>query len=437
MRKRFFLLTLLVTHLVFAQAQGMLRVFVRLAFRESAIVVEREAGGQIFKQLVPKGTALTYQTFLDRRGSNSYNSYKDISKDFKELKSYDDFWDLQLRDDYKDHQKIRNVFPNNCTETFTEYKERKKSDTKYNINTDNVCEVETFRGKKETNESLQNDPPKPITNNNSKVNKKSIRTKPLFTKNINNFSVITLIPNSKEEFVNIFGRAPTPNELNSITRIQKSSSFVVEKNLKKAKNILLLSNYLKSNKDYFVIIGHNENGNLILSSGEKININLLDSLKGAKNVLILSCEAQLYTSLASPLYKLTYQEAFKIANQLNTLNSMSKKMNDSLWTANTKIVIEKFNATKKHAFPLQLAKIGAGITGSLYLIDFFIKLLTNQKIYNLKTPSVTGLRAVHSLLLISATQNYLKPTYSAIQFVDKNRKFNTTQPKPSNIYKAC
>jgi hypothetical protein len=390
MRKRLFLLTLLfpmISNLVFSQ--GLMRVFIRVLAKESAIVVEREAGVQIFKQLVPKGTALAYQSTLEKRGSNTYSSYNEIGKDFRELESYESFMDRKWYEDYKEHQRMRNAFSPLCHETFAQFKERKKDDKEHNWDTDLSCNDVFLQFRlsikpKELHKSPQIDQPKPITNEAPKAKKKSIWNRPLFTKNINNLTVITLIPTSKKEFTNTFGRTPTTSELTLIQNIQKSSSFSVEKNLRKAKTMSLLSDYFKSNNKYFIIIGHNENGNLILPSGEKININLLDSLKGAKNLLILSCEAQLYTSPASPLYKLTYQEAFKIADQLNTLNSKSKKMNDSLWTANTMRVIEKFNTSKKYAFTLKLAKIGAGIIGSLYLIDFINKLLAIQSHYNLK-----------------------------------------------------
>ena len=352
-----FLLILVISTFFINYSDGQIFALTKIASSTTKLIAE-EAGTSkvLYEEIISTSDGEKYKKYLSNRGSSSYKSI------------YDFYTDLEL---YK----------------YLQEKGKKETDALYN--------QAAADARKAAIEILQPIPVKidPVT---LKLGVPDYRVKwfkevkkTILNKRLRgiivlyNLPIAGSLPASKAYFRNTFNL----NLSKSQEKVLYQTSIGIGKakdekliRVDSMKNLLaILKKIKKIKKDGVIIIGHNEGGTLVLPSGEKISLSILDSLKSGLNILVLSCKANLYTSSPSANFNLTFAEAFKIVDEFNGLDYTKQINKDSAWAANATSIIEKFNQNKNRLYNLTLIKIGAGVVGTLYLVEFISKLFSYEE----------------------------------------------------------
>jgi transcriptional regulator CtsR len=146
---------------------------------------------------------------------------------------------------------------------------------------------------------------------------------PLSLKNIDRAKVVVSIPGNELEFRNIFN-SYHKKQCEDIVKLKS----LLESEKKDNKNIDFLSSQAmlfellsKDEKESpVIIIGHNENGLMHFPDKSKSKLQDIDSVakKFSRIVVYLSCNANEYTENPAASYFLTYHEAVRLTNRLNS-----------------------------------------------------------------------------------------------------------------------
>jgi len=138
-------------------------------------------------------------------------------------------------------------------------------------------------------------------------------------------SILVLSPETEEEFYNIYQRKPRSDELENILKLKHENKC--ESCTRYGKSELDLKKYIEIHKNsdarYFLIIGHNDEGELFMPDGNSISLKAIEelSIKEGIKTVYLTCSAKKYipSSSKNPAvnFNLSLKEAYKIANEID------------------------------------------------------------------------------------------------------------------------
>lgn len=132
---------------------------------------------------------------------------------------------------------------------------------------------------------------------------------------------ITTVPQSADQFDNVFKRKPSARE----TNVLLSEADLVDRKFQHISNEeALLKGIGEQNANFVTIVGHNENGSLRLPDGDLIEIELIAEhcSKTGKKCIFLSCNSEKFLSGAEDSaigikHKITFKGAHRIAEFLD------------------------------------------------------------------------------------------------------------------------
>jgi len=138
--------------------------------------------------------------------------------------------------------------------------------------------------------------------------------------------VFTCLPENVAEEINIFRRSGTMSVIPTRTGFQhvKSKIFFFEELKKMEKN------------EYPVVVGHNENGTIVLPNGEKISFKSIEMACGENelNPIFISCYGAKYANISTSAsnYALNVKEAINLSEilEINIKSGISKSQIDEI-----------------------------------------------------------------------------------------------------------
>lgn len=135
--------------------------------------------------------------------------------------------------------------------------------------------------------------------------------------------IIGLTPGDENGYEKIFNYIPEDKELQQIELAVESTQYPVSK----LNSLMQFESTLNSNSGIVIMVGHNEDGVMRFADGSQITISEFEDRieRANKFGIVITCNGSCYTSHPSPRLKISFLEAFRLADKLQyKFNNMDK-----------------------------------------------------------------------------------------------------------------